>query len=122
MSDDMLKDILKSADDNSEMFILMKEFFKSTGETDIRTKTEIPEKHINKIIRLKYYAEECKRYEISDEIPKISDLVDKIILENFYTLRISKKGKGREQFFSVIKGFTNQERSLKTRLFGLGER
>lgn len=121
MSD--LDNLLKQNDEQSELNKTVKEFFKSEGETDIRTKTILSMKDnpvVQKIIRAIYYARECERFESFEYLPKITDIVHKVILDNLYTLNISVKGKGREQFFEYANKQTNaDEKSGLAKFLGL---
>jgi len=119
MSNELDK-LIAPSDSESEVYKTVKEFFASIGDTDIRTKTILPDLMITKIIRAIYYANECARFETSDEVEKVSDIVRKTILDNYYTLKISVKGKGREQFFKFASGHSDNEKESKFKnMFGL---
>lgn len=107
-----------------EFYLALKEMYKVEGDTDIRTKTILPDSMINKIIKLIYWGEEAKSYDkLNPDYPKITDIINNIIIENLYSLKISAKGKGREQFFAALNAKRKEEgkEGLKG-LFGLGQK
>jgi len=108
-----LDDLLNPVNSESEIYKTVKEFFSSNGDTDIRTKTIIQDLMIPKVIRAIYFARECERFEKYSNLPKVSDIVKQIILDNYYTLKISVKGKGREQFFKFASGHTTEEKESR---------
>ena len=115
-----LKDLFSSKSDDEEKYKAVKEFFSSSSEnTDLRTKTIIRDNSINLILKLKLLGEESKQFEIKDSEYTMDKLINDILLENYFTLRISLKGEGRKQFFSVIGGDLKEEK--KRKWFGLGE-
>ena len=120
---DLANSILGSNNED-EFYKALKEMYKTTGETDIRTKTTFPDALVNKIIRLIVWSKEAERFDKADrDYPKITSLIDNIIINNLYALRISAKGKGREEFFDSLKAKkSNDEKSKLQRMFGIGNR
>ncbi len=115
-----LKDLFSTKSDDEEKYKAVKEFFSSSSNsTDLRTKTILRDNSINLILKLKLLGEECKQFEIPDSVYTIDKLVNSVLLENYFTLRISLKGEGRKQFFSVIGGDLKEEK--KNKWFGLGK-
>lgn len=119
-----LKDALLGVNKEEEFYKVLKEMYKAVGETDIRMKTTIPDALVNKLVRLLFWSEEIAVFDKYDRgYPKITKLVEDIIINNLYTLRVSVKGKGREDMFSTLKNKSNhEEKSRLQRIFGIGNR
>ena len=119
-----LKDALLGVNKEEEFYKVLKEMYKAVGETDIRMKTTIPDALVNKLVRLLFWSEEIAVFDKYDRgYPKITKLVEEIIINNLYTLRVSVKGKGREDMFSTLKNKSNpEEKSRLQRIFGIGNR
>lgn len=101
-----LEKVFSASSQNSELFKFAKELY-----DDIRTKTDIPYRNdmLLKIIKLIYYAKECERFEVTENIPKLSDIINNIILENYYKLSISVGRKGRIEAFTFLNGTRTTE-------------
>ena len=111
-----LSQLIKPNDTNSELFKAVTTFFEG-----IETKTDIENKHVNQIIKLIFFGEEVKRFEINDELPKLSQIINEQILKNFYKLRVSTQRKGRTDAFTFFNGTrqTNtEETGLLKRILG----
>lgn len=119
-----LKNALLGVNKEEEFYKVLKEMYKAEGETDIRMKTTIPDALVNKLIRLLFWSKEIAVFDKYDRgYPKITKLVEEIIINNLYTLRVSVKGKGREDMFSTLKNKSNpEEKSRLQRIFGIGNR
>lgn len=119
-----LKDALLGVNKEEEFYKVLKEMYKAEGETDIRMKTTIPDALVNKLIRLLFWSKEIAVFDkYNRNYPKITKLVEDIIINNLYTLRVSVKGKGREDMFSTLKNKANpEEKSRLQRIFGIGNR
>jgi hypothetical protein len=111
-----LDELFKGTTSKEEEFKAVKEFFSINGDTDIRTKTIISSKLVNPIIKLIYFSVEAKKFDKYDEFEKVSDIVNKIILENLYTLNISVRGKGREQFFKFFGAYKKEKEGVFSNL------
>lgn len=101
-----LDSLLKPENQQSDLFKFAREMY-----DDIRTKTDIPDKNdmLMRIIKVIYYAKECERFEVTDNIPKLSELIHLVILENYYKLSISSKRKGRLEAFTFLNGTRSTE-------------
>ena len=120
-TDDTLSKLFAPQTDEAEKYKAIREFFSSNStDTDLRTKTILKDQTLNLILKLKLLGEEAKQFEISESTYTIDKLINTILLENYFTLRISLKGEGRNQFFSVVGGEFKEEK--KKRFFGLGEK
>jgi hypothetical protein len=86
--------------------------FASTLYDGIQTTTDIPNKEIKLIIKLYYFADECAKYEVNNDLPKISSIVDKA-LNNYYKLRISAKREGRKEAIQFLTSQTQEEENKK---------
>ncbi len=97
--EDELKKAFMSSGNESELYAFARSLF-----GDITTKTDIPRQDdkVMQIIRIIYFAKECERFEISSTIPKLSDIVRDIILENYYKLRLSVERKSRKEAFTFL--------------------
>jgi hypothetical protein len=107
-------------DDNKYKYIVAKEFYNSDNiETDIRAKTDLPNKMVMQIIKLHVFETECARFEVNKELPKVSEIVNEVILDNYYTLRISVGRAGRDEFFRFLtNGAVKPDADIKRRMFG----
>ena len=86
---DLANSILGSNNED-EFYKALKEMYKTTGETDIRTKTTFPDALVNKIIRLIVWSKEAERFDkLERDYPKITSLVDDIISVSPVVLYIS---------------------------------
>ena len=120
-NDDTLAKLFAPQTDEAEKYKAIREFFSSNStDTDLRTKTILKDQTLNLILKLKLLGEEAKQFEISESTYTIDKLINTILLENYFTLRISLKGEGRNQFFSVVGGEFKEEK--KRRFFGLSEK
>lgn len=99
-----LSDLFKSSSGNAELLNAIEKFY-----DEIETKTDIDDKYIIEIIKVIYYGEETKQFEIDDSLPKVSDIIKNTILLNYYRLRISRKREGRKEAFQFFTGTKTQE-------------
>lgn len=99
-----LKDLMSSSTNDDQLFKFAKDLYDG-----IETKTDIPFKNINLIIKLIFFADECKRYEIDTEQESIYDIVKDTILYNYYRLNISKSRLGRKEAFTFLNGTRTKE-------------
>lgn len=114
-----LDDLISPSSTEEQIYKVVKEFFSIKGDTDIRTKTVLQRNMVGNVIRAIFYAKECLRFEKYDNLPKISELVKEVILENLYTLNISINGMGRKQFFSFASDKKVEEKQgVLKKLFG----
>ena len=86
--------------------------FASNLYSGIKTITDIPSKEIKLIIKLYYFANECAKYEVNNDLPKISEIVE-TALDNYYKLRISTKREGRKEAIQFLTSQTQEEENKK---------
>ena len=78
--DESLKSLFKPNDSNSELFKAVTTFY-----DEIETKTDITNANVQQIIKLVYFGEESKRFELDDKMPKISSIIDSVFhLQSLY--------------------------------------
>ncbi len=102
--DESLKSLFKPNDSNSELFKAVTTFY-----DEIETKTDITNANVQQIIKLVFFGDESKRFELDDKMPKISSIIDSVILYNYYRLRISVGRKGRNEAFTFFNGSRSNE-------------